>query len=74
MLRPLLGAPACVGEGVDDPHIPRQKGKGMRLGLVLRVLLGLMWVQARAESPWVSVWASFLTSSAPSQFFSRLKT
>lgn len=45
--------PACVCEGVGDG--PRWKGRGVRLGPVLRVLLGLVWVQARAESPWVSV-------------------
>ena len=41
--------PACVSEGVGD--CPRWKGRGIRLSPVLRVLLGLVWVQARAESP-----------------------
>lgn len=45
--------PACICEGVGDG--PRWKGRGIRLGPVLRVLLGLVWVQARAKSPWVSV-------------------
>lgn len=57
-----MALPVCV-KGVGD--CPRWKGRGIRLSPVLRVLLGLVWVQARAEFPWVSVFGFLFDFLSP---------